>query len=371
MSETSRERVLKAIRHEQPEITPTNLEGFYDTERWQRHFSTLDRVVIREKLDTDIQSARPVYTGPLRGKDLSIWGTPMNIYGAAGVGYGVGRDYPLAGAETVAEIEAWPWPNPQDFDYAVTAEVLQSIPGDRAKRLDGKYGVEKAGCTHAELTQNGAWVPLVCTLFDLFGLEGTLVRMHLEPELIEAALRHLEEFLLGFFSRMLDQAGHAADLVYFGDDFSTQKGMMISPEQWRRFLLPTYRRIFSLIKNHGKYVWFHSCGSFHEVMGDLIDAGMDVWETVQVRATGNDPRRLKNDYGRHITFYGGISTQDTLPSGTPEQVRREVRERVAVLGEGGGYVVGADHGIMPDVPMENVLAMYDEARHPGSRRQRS
>ncbi len=370
MSETSRQRVLKAIRHEQPDVTPTNLEGFYDPEKWQRYFSTLDKIAIREKLDTDIQSARPVFTGRLPRKDKSIWGTPMNIYGAGGVGYGVGRDYPLAGAETVREADAWPWPDPADFDYQVVAEVLESMPGDRAKRLDGKYGVAEQGRANAEMTQNGPWLPLVCTLFDLFGLENTLMKMHLEPEVIEATLRHLEEFLLGFFSRMLEAAGHAADLVYFGDDFSTQKGLMISPELWRRFLLPTYRRLFSLIKGHGKAVWFHSCGSFHEVMGDLIDAGMDVWETVQVRAVGNDPLRLKKDYGRSITFYGGISTQTTLPSGTTEDVRREVRERIAVLGEGGGYIVGADHGLLPDVPMENVLAMYDEAKHFGSRRQR-
>ena len=360
--ETSRQRILKTISHEQPDVTPINLEGFYDPEKWYKHFRTQNRIEIREKLDADIQSARPVYTGPLKGKDLSIWGTPMNIYGAGGIGYGAGRDYPLAAAETVREIDAWPWPDPENFDYRITAEVLQSIPGDRAKRLDGKYGVEKEGCSHAELTQNGAWIPLICTLFDLFGLEGTLMKMHLEPKVIEAALHHLDDFIMGFFSRMLDQAGHACDLVYFGDDFSTQKGLMLSPEHWRRFLLPTYRKLFALIKGHGKIVWFHSCGSFHEVMGDLIDAGMDVWETVQVQAVGNDPRELKRKYGRSITFYGGISTQTTLPNGSPEDVRQEVRERVTVLGERGGYIVGSDHGILPDVPLENVLAMYDEAR---------
>ena len=271
--ETSRQRILKTISHEQPDVTPINLEGFYDPEKWHRHFRTQNRIEIREKLDADIQSARPVYTGPLKGKDLSIWGTPMNIYGAGGIGYGAGRDYPLAAAETVREIDAWPWPDPENFDYRITAEVLESIPGDRAKRLDGKYGVEKEGCSHAELTQNGAWIPLICTLFDLFGLEGTLMKMHLEPKVIEAALHHLDDFIMGFFSRMLDRAGHACDLVYFGDDFSTQKGLMISPEHWRRFLLPTYRKLFALIKGHGKMVWFHSCGSFHEVMGDLIRRG--------------------------------------------------------------------------------------------------
>jgi len=97
-------------------------------------------------------------------------------------------------------------------------------------------------------------------------------------------------------------------------------------------------------------------------MGDLIDIGMDVWETVQAHLPGNEPDVLKGEYGDHITFFGGISTQTTLPFGTTDDVRREVRERIRVLGKNGGYICGPDHGIMPDVPMENVLAMYDEAR---------
>ena len=89
---------------------------------------------------------------------------------------------------------------------------------------------------------------------------------------------------------------------------------------------------------------------------------MDVWETVQTHLPGNEPDVLKREYGDHITFFGGISTQTTLPFGTSDDVRREVRERIRVLGKNGGYICGPDHGIMPDVPLENVLAMYDEAR---------
>ncbi len=137
---------------------------------------------------------------------------------------------------------------------------------------------------------------------------------------------------------------------------------MISPEHWRRFLKPTYRKVFELLKSYGLKVWFHSCGQFRPVMSDLIDIGMDVWETVQTHLPGNEPEILKREYGEHITFYGGISTQRTLPFGTVDDVRREVRERIRVLGRGGGYIVGPDHGIMPDVPVENVLAMFDEAR---------
>ena len=103
-------------------------------------------------------------------------------------------------------------------------------------------------------------------------------------------------------------------------------------------------------------------GMASQTVMNLIDIGMDVWETVQAHLPGNEPDVLKREYGDHITFFGGISTQTTLPFGTTDDVRREVRERIRVLGKNGGYICGPDHGIMPDVPLENVLAMVDEAR---------
>ena len=102
--------------------------------------------------------------------------------------------------------------------------------------------------------------------------------------------------------------------------------------------------------------------AFRPVLPDLIEIGVNVWETVQVHLPGNEPEVLKRKYGQDLAFYGAINSQQTLPFGTPEEVRAEVRERIRVLGRGGGYICGSDHGILPDVPMENVLAMLDEAR---------
>jgi uroporphyrinogen decarboxylase len=110
-------------------------------------------------------------------------------------------------------------------------------------------------------------------------------------------------------------------------------------------------------------VWIHSCGTFRPVLPDMIDLGMDVWETVQTHLPGNDPTELKREYGDHLAFFGAINTQSTLPYGTPDDVRAEVRERIRVLGRGGGYLCGADHTILADAPIENVLAMLDEARN--------
>ena len=153
------------------------------------------------------------------------------------------------------------------------------------------------------------------------------------------------------------------DIFWYGDDFAAQRGMILSPQQFRRFLKPTYQKVFALAKSRGLKVWVHACGTFRPVLSDLIDIGMDVWETVQVHLPGNEPQELKRRYGKNLTFFGAVSTQSTLPKGTVAQVRAEVRDRIAVLGQDGGYICGGDHTIMPDVPIDNVLAMIDEARN--------
>lgn len=362
--ETARERVLKAINHVEPETTPVNLSNIYGLDRWLTHFGAKDGLDLRYRLNLDVEYARPVYTGPYSRQGLDIWGTPLgNVYGADGAGYSEARGgYPLADAQALADLDRFAWPDPDDFDYDVAARVLKSIPADKARRLDLKYGIAEEGKSNEQCQGGGSWLPLICALFNLFGFEKTLMNLSLEPLLMEAAIKRIEDFTLEFTRRSLDTTRGLADMVFYGDDFSTQTGILISPEQWRRFLKPTYEKVFSLAKSHGVKVWFHSCGQFIPVLGDLVDIGMDVWETVQVHLKGNDPRMLKRDYGKHITFFGAISTQTTLPHGTPEDVRAEVRERIRVLGKGGGYICGADHGIMPDVPIENVEAMLDEAR---------
>ena len=364
MDESPRERVLKAIRHVEPEITPVNLGGIYGLDRWLTRFGARDEAELRDLLGVDIASARPVYTGALAEQGVGIFGTPVDgVFGSDGSGYASGRGgFPLVEASTTADIDRFPWPDPSQFSYGTAATVLSGASGNRALRVDMKYGIARPGKTLEECAQGGPWVPLLCSLFDLFGIETALTNLCWAPALMEAAIRHIEEFTLEFARRSLDATAGIADLFWYGDDFATQRGLMISPEQWRRFLKPTYRKVFTLARSYGVTVWFHSCGTFRPVLPDLIDCGMEVWETVQAHLVGNEPDGLKRDFGRDLTFYGGVSTQRTLPSSSPDAVRSEVRERVRVLGADGGYICGPDHGIMPDVPIENVLAMIDEAR---------
>lgn len=369
--ETSKERALKAINHIQPETTPVHIMGFEDIERWLERFGAKDDFDLRDRLGLDFQTARAVYTGPNAKRGLSIWGTEPDVSGYAGAGYSQARgSYPLVGA-SLADIERFDWPDPDDFDYEIVCKVLQTDP-EKAHYIKTQYSVQGDGLTREDAARgsgplppsraSGAWLPILCTLFELFGLEETLIKLPTEPKIIEAALAHIESFALELSRRYLEATKGLSDIFWFGDDFATQQGMMISPEHWRRFLKPTYKKIFELAKGYGLKVWFHCCGTFRPVLPDLIDIGMDVWETVQVHLPGNEPEVLKREYGKDITFYGAINSQYTLPFGTPEDVRGEVRERIRVLGKGGGYICGADHTILPDVPIDNVLAMLKEAR---------
>ncbi len=327
--ESARERVLKAVNHEPPEMTPVNISNFYDRERWQQHYGAADALDLRRKMGLDLQYARPVYTGKYAEKNLSMYGTPIEgVFGADGSGYGKARGcFPLADVETVQEVENFDWPDPDDFDYEAAATVLKGLPDDVAKRVDGKYGIAQAGKPNHEC-QSGPWLPLICTLFDLYGLDNACMKLAMEPRVMHATVAKIEEFMLEFIRRTCEAAEGLADFFFIGDDFATQNGLMISPEYWRKYLGP-------------------------------------VWETVQVHLAGNDPAMLKREFGDDITFHGAICTQHTLPHGTQEEVRAEVRDRINVLGEGGGYICAPDHGVMPDVPVENIEAFLEEVRKGG------
>jgi uroporphyrinogen decarboxylase len=365
--ETSRERVLKSIHHIQPDIVPVYMMSIEEKTKWFKRFRAEDDVDLAIKLGLDLVPARVVYSGSADGGRRSLAGQPVSsvpVFGSKGAGYSQSRGYfPLQGAETTAEVDSFLWPNPDDFDYQAAAEALCTFPPGLARSLKIQYVIPKEDQSRVSAARSGGvWLPILCGVMDLFGMEETLINLHTRPSIIESTIAHLEEFILEFMRRALEATRGMVDIVMCGDDFSTQKSLLISPTHWRKFLKPTYRKMFALIKQYNAKVWFHSCGTFRPVLGDLIDIGMDIWETVQVQCPGNEPEVLKQEYGEHLTFYGAISTQTTLPYGSQETVRAEVRERVRVLGRGGGYICGNDHVILPDVPIENVLAMLDEAK---------
>jgi uroporphyrinogen decarboxylase len=335
-----KDRVSAAVGHRQPDRTPSYCGRIDDLEWWLRHFGLANEEELRAFFQLDLRKSD--YKGLFIVEEgMTIWHTSDQW----DAGYSTERGgFPLAGVQSVKQVEAHPWPRPEDVNYA---ELHR-----RHRGMDQRY---------ATILSLG-WQPPFCTLLDLFGMEEAMLLMHQDPQLIEAAVAHIEAFILEEMKRAMTLCTPDVQFYWCGDDFSTQRGMMISPELWRRFLRPLYRRMFDLVKSFGLKVWFHSCGTFSPVMPDLVDMGMDVWETVQVHLEGNDPARLKKEYGSMITFFGAVNCQKTLPFGSPEDVRREVRTLIKVLGKNGGYICGPDHSVQKNMPAENLFAMYDEVR---------
>ena len=147
------------------------------------------------------------------------------------------------------------------------------------------------------------------------------------------------------------------DGVYFGDDWGQQKGLIMGLPMWRKYIKPAFTRMFDKIKRKGKFVCLHSCGDNSEIFGDLVDMGMDIYNTLQPEIY--NLKEMKRQYGKDVTFYGGISTQQFLPFATPEEVKRKVQEVTEVLGKNGGYILAPTHSVTADIPVENVMAMIE------------
>lgn len=150
------------------------------------------------------------------------------------------------------------------------------------------------------------------------------------------------------------------DGIVLGSDWGSQRSMLMSPDIWREMIAPGELKEYELIKSAGKDVWVHSCGNIEPIIADLVNMGIDVLNPIQPEAM--DIYELKRLYGRKMTFWGGISTQLTLPYGTPDEVRRETREVIAAMSSGGGYITSPSQAIQGDVPIENIAALIDEAK---------
>jgi uroporphyrinogen decarboxylase len=168
--------------------------------------------------------------------------------------------------------------------------------------------------------------------------------------------------MIEVIEKYIKPIGKYLDFIFFGDDLGLQLAPMISSQLFRRFIKPKYRRYVDAFKNASKAkVILHSDGAISPLIDDMIEAGIEGINPVQVSAKGMDSKQLKERFGKKLIFWGGIDTQSVLPFGTPEDVRNEVRTRIRHLAPGGGYILATVHNIQPGVPPENIVAMFDEA----------
>jgi hypothetical protein len=173
------------------------------------------------------------------------------------------------------------------------------------------------------------------------------------------------EIGLANLAKIYQAVGDCVSVVMItGTDFGTQNGPFISPASYRKLYMPFHRRVNDWVHKHTPWKTFiHSCGSILMLLPDIMEAGFDILNPVQCSAVGMEPRVLKERFGSRLTFWGGgVDTQKTLPFGTPEQIRSQVRERTAIFGQGGGFVFNTVHNVQAATPTENLLALYEAVR---------
>jgi len=253
---------------------------------------------------------------------------------------------PLADATTVADIEAWQPPAISDAELVWLAA--------EARRLRASTDRAIVGLTGQKIYEGAQSVR---------GWQRFMEDLAGQPAMAEALLQRLADAACADLSRYLDAVGEYIDIVQVGDDLGTQNGPQLSPRTYRRLVKPYQQQMWRHIKERsGLPLFLHCCGGIYPLIPDLIEAGVDILNPVQISAVGMDPVRLKAEFGRDLVFWGGgADTQHVLPEATPEQVADHVRRQIDILAPGGGFVFCQVHNIQANVPPENVVAMFDAA----------
>ena len=201
------------------------------------------------------------------------------------------------------------------------------------------------------------------------GFENYFCDMIANRPFAEALLDIICEIKMKYWGRALELLGENVMIVSEADDLASQDRCLVSPKLYRDLIKPRHTRLFSFIKKQARVpvkIFYHSCGAVSELIPDLIEAGIDILNPVQVSAAGMDTKELKRRFGRDITFYGGgVDTQQVLPRGTPQEVRDEVHRRIDDLAPGGGFIFNTVHNIQADVPPENIVAMWEALQEYG------
>jgi len=352
---TSRERVLAVFAGEIPDRVPFWLGA---SPEWKKLARAKAGLKTDEELGLlvgdDFRRVHATYAGPVESSPdrgfLHPKATSRTPFGVERTGYGYGQpiNHPLAHAQTVADIECYPWPYPAWMDVSqVRADALA---------WDGRFAI-----------LGGDWSPFFHDAIDLLGMENFMVMMTENPAVIDALLRHLVDYYHESSLRIFEAAADAIDVFFIGNDFGTQNGPVVGEETFRRFFLPHLTRLAGLGHDFGLKVMLHCCGGFFPLIPAMIEAGIDALQALQPDARGMSPASLKAAFRGRVVFEGCIDTHHWLIDGTPELVRAKTRETLAIMMPGGGYIASPSHDyLLPETKVENVFSLYETVREFGT-----
>jgi uroporphyrinogen decarboxylase len=377
----SRDRVVQALNHQEPDGVPFDLGGtglstiHVTAYRNLRRYLGLPEVVpevafvpeqlvrvdedAAEKLAADV---RPVLPGTALEFDYAF--VDEGQYEAYrdewGIGWRKPKDggfyydmyyHPLAEATSIDELTAFPFPDPVD-----DGRFLPLRAQAEAAAAKGKAVALAGPC--AGIAEVYSW---------LRGYEQYYIDLALNQEWVARMLDRLVAFKSAYWERALAEIGDLVDVVVEADDLGGQNSPLMSPRTYRKLIQPRHRELFSFIKQRAPVkVFYHTCGAMRKMIPDLIDAGIDILNPVQISAGGMDLGELKQEFGRDLVFWGGgADTQHVLGTASPNEVREHVRKNIEALAPGGGFVFAAVHDIQANVPPDNIMAMWEAWREFG------
>jgi uroporphyrinogen decarboxylase len=374
----SRERACCALNHQEPDRVPFDLGGTGLTtihigayQALRQHLN-MPRVEARimamaeqlavidedaaDRLETDCRLVLPCAPAGFEYtfRDEGAYETYADEWG---IGWRMPKDggfyydmyhHPLQGADTLDDFRSYPFPDPLSDNRYATLRSQAEAAKDR-----GKAVVLAGPC--AGIVEVYSW---------LRGYEEFYIDLVLNQSWAAYMIDRMVEFKCAYWERALKEIGDLVDVVIEADDLAGQQSLLLSPDTYRRLIKPRHRRLFDFIKQQAPVKLFlHSCGAVRPLIGDFIQAGIDILNPVQISAAGMNLRELKSEFGRELVFWGGgVDTQGVLGSGTPEEVREDVRRNIEALAPGGGFVFAAVHDIQANVPPENVMAMWEAWR---------
>ncbi len=329
---TRRERVLCALHHQQPDVCPWQINPTVDAyARVAEYLGDEDWI---EGVGNHLVSYED---GCFIEERTGFWRDQFGILWNRTIDKDIGNVDQLLLPE--ASLQGYAFPRP---DYARNAAHLQCLVDEHPDR----FRIASIGFSMFER----AWT--------LRGMENLLMDMVLQPQFVDALLDRILEYDLAVLEHMLT---YDVDCIRFGDDWGQQKGLIMGPKLWHRFIKPRMAALYGRVKSAGLYVMQHSCGDIQGLFPDLIDMGLDIFETFQPEVMDVD--FCKREYGQHLTFYGGISTQQVMPRVSPVELYAHVHDMIRRMGVDGGYIVAPTHGVPRDVSPENILAFVDAVQN--------
>ncbi len=357
---TPRERALKAINFEEADrVTIDNWMVPEIKKRCMEYWGCENEEELLAFLGVDVRdNYGPSYVGQEfkefdDGTVADLWGVRRRhvIYGKGTSHEGIFKEVswsPLEHMTTVEEMEAYEgWPSPDWWDYSKMKEDCaywhpQYFVLNKGDRLDRTAQLKP--------------------MMYLRGIQQTFVDLAQNPKIVEFIRDRVVNYFVEYNPKVFEAADGEVDMFMMGDDVGGQRGPLLSPEMWRRYFKDGFRTYCDIAHKYGLKVMYHTCGDVYALIPDFIDCGLDMLQSLQPQATNMDIKRLKQEFGKDLSFQGGMDIQQVLPLGTPDDVREMVKYAADNAKPGGGYFFGTAHNIQADTDMQNVVALF-EAYH--------